>query len=214
MDYNTQQAALKLPVYGRNVQQMVDHLLTIEDKAQRTKQAKLVIKVMASITAHPRELADYEQKLWDHLYIMSDFRLEVDSPFPPPSPEQVEAKPEPLSYPLPSDGLTHYGRNIPAGIKLLAEECPEQLLEPYALSLAQQMKSARMEDSQTQVSDEEIFSDLKRLSKGKIDISLPQGQHLANVSPTRQATGQSKSKRAYTKPGTSQRARKRRKKRK
>ena len=84
IEYNTQRKPLVLPAYGRYVQQMVDYLLTIDNREERTRQARLVLRVMATITSHLRNVKDYEQKLWNHLYIMSGYRLDVDSGYPPP----------------------------------------------------------------------------------------------------------------------------------
>lgn len=178
IEYNTQRKPLALPAYGRYVQQMVDHLLTIDDKAERTRQAKLVLRVMATIASHLRNVKDYEQKLWNHLHIMADYQLDVDSNYPKPLREEVEAKPQRLSYPQRTKNLDFYGAYVPRMVSTLLEHCPEDQLEARGLALARQMKRIHMEWRKENVTDEEVLRDLARLSHGKLTPNLPEGETL------------------------------------
>lgn len=191
IEYNTQREPLVLPAYGRYVQQMVDHLLTIEEKKERTKQAKLVLKVMASTTTYTRNVKDYEQKLWNHLHIMAHYQLDVDSGYPKPRREEVEAKPARIEYPARTKGLDFYGAFVPEMVSLLVEKCPAEQLEEKGLALARHMKRVHMEWRNENVTDEEILQDLNRLSKGAIRIELPEGETLLDAA-TISTTGQSK----------------------
>lgn len=121
MEYNTGRPPLIIPEYGRNVQKMVDYALSIEDRERRTKIAKAIITIMAQLNPLVKESVDYKQKLWDHLYIISDFKLDVDGPFPPPSPESFIVKPEKVSYGTKSFRYGHYGKNIEKIIQKVAE---------------------------------------------------------------------------------------------
>ena len=172
IEYNTQRKPLVLPAYGRYVQQMVDYLLTIDNRKERTRQARLVLRVMATITSHLRNVKDYEQKLWNHLYIMSGYRLDVDSGYPNPLRAEVEAKPAPMVYPERTKNLDFYGANIPRMVDALAAHCPADQLEARGIALARQLKRIHIEWREENVSDGEILQDLARLSHGKIKLTL------------------------------------------
>src|SRR6056297_2499340 len=98
MDYNTKRPKLPMPEYGRNIQRMVDHLATIEDREQRNRSAQKVIDVMGNLYPYLRDVAEYKHKLWDHLAIMSDFKLDIDYPYDPPSPDILLEKPHKVPY--------------------------------------------------------------------------------------------------------------------
>lgn len=99
MEYNTRKRHLNIPEYGRHVQQMVDHAITIEDRDKRNTAAQAIIEVIGNLNPHLRDIPDFKHKLWDHLFIMSDFKLDVDSPYPTPNAEVLFKKPEPMTYP-------------------------------------------------------------------------------------------------------------------
>lgn len=215
IEYNTQRKPLVLPAYGRYVQQMVDYLLTIENREERTQQAKLVLKVMASITSHMRNVKDYEQKLWNHLHIMADYKLDVDSGYPKPRREEVEAKPLRLSYPTRTKNLDFYGAYVPQMITTLVEHCPADQLEARGLALARQMKRIHMEWRKENVTDEEILQDLTRMSKGRIKVELPEGETLFDA---QELTAQGKASKANNRKrtaasGAGQRSKRKRNKR-
>ena len=201
IEYNTQRKPLVLPAYGRYVQQMVDYLLTIDNREERTRQAKLVLRVMATITSHLRNVKDYEQKLWNHLYIMSGYRLDVDSGYPNPLRAEVEAKPAPMVYPERTKNLDFYGANIPRMVDALAAHCPADQLEARGIALARQLKRIHIEWREENVSDGEILQDLARMSHGKIKLTLPEGETLldAQALPTPSKTNKG-NKRKHTAP--------------
>jgi hypothetical protein len=172
LTYTNHLKKLILPEYGRNIQQMVDHCLTIEDRAARTACAGAIVRAMTAL--FPNNTTDregYLRKLWDHLFIMSDFRLDVDVPFEPVRPETFEGRPEPM--PLPGHAkitFRHYGSIIEEMIAKAAEmpEGPERTELVYLI--ASQMKKSRLAIDRDGSDDERIFNDLHYLSKGAINV--------------------------------------------
>ena len=164
MEYNTNQKKLALPEYGRSVQKMVDHALTIEDREERQKCAQTIIRIMGSMFPNTRNLPDYERKLWDHLAIMSDFTLDIDYPFEVIKKEEFHTPPQRVPYQTGEIKNRHYGRIVEAMIDhactLQEGEEKEQLIELILI----QMKKNGVEDSK-------IIDDLRTYTKGAIDIS-------------------------------------------
>ena len=111
-DYNTRRPKMVIPEYGRNIQKMIDHAMTVENKEERNKIANAIISVMGQLNPHLRDIADFKHKLWDHLFIISDFKLDVDSPYPLPDREAIAKKPEKLAYPENNIKFKHYGKTI------------------------------------------------------------------------------------------------------
>lgn len=182
MDYNSARPNLKLPEYGRNVQKMVNHCMTIEDRDERNKVAKAIVGVMGQLMPQLRDTSDFAHKLWAHLFIISDFQLDVDSPYPIPTRESVLAKPERLPYPNKHIKYKHYGKAvedlIAAAIKLESEEEKVALTE----SIANLMKRSYLNWNRDSVNDEVIFAHLERLSEGQLKCSegftLDQTNHI------------------------------------
>ncbi len=171
MDYNSNRKHLVLPEYGRNIQKMVDFALTIEDKEERNKAAKSIIAIMGSMYPHLRDVSDFRHKLWDHLALMSDFKLDVDSPFEPITKEQLQEKPEKLPYDHQKISYRHYGRTIETLIeKAIQMEDPKEQ-ENLVLLIANHMKKSFINWNKDSVPDEKIFQDIVFLSKGKLSIS-------------------------------------------
>lgn len=171
MEYNTSRPRMIIPEYGRNVQKMVDYLLTIEDREERNKQARNLIAIIANLNPQVYETDDDpEHKLWDHLYIMSDFKLNVDSPYPPPAPESLLEKPKPVEYPDTTRRNRHYGnivRNmIDYAVKL--EEGEEK--QALTKSVANLMKKHYLVWNKNHVEDQVILDNLSQMSDGKLDI--------------------------------------------
>jgi len=177
--YNTERVKLYIPEYGRNVQKMVDYLKTIEDREKRNEQARAIIKVMETLNPAVHLQDNYEQKLWDHLFIISGFDLDVDAPYPMPAPESMNEKP--LMVPLNNTPLkaSHYGRNIENIIDLIAQKEDGEAKTSMILSLAVYMRQQYIIWNKDTVSDETIFQDMERLSDGRIKV--PEGLQLGKV---------------------------------
>ena len=112
LEYNTQMKKLELPEYGRHIQRMVDYALTIEDPEERKCCAHTIVRIMGNLFPHLRDVSDFKHKLWDHLFLISDFKLDVESPYPIPTRETLKEKPEHLSYPKRYPKLNHLEKNI------------------------------------------------------------------------------------------------------
>ncbi len=168
-NYNYLRRRLLIPEYGRHIQEMIDSLLEIEDREERTRQAKAVIAVMGNLNPLLRDTADFTHKLWDHLFIMSDFRLDVDSPYPLPTREDLEVKPERLEYPQSDISHKHYGKNIVRVINRLKYEKPEDV-ESELRDVVRYMHGKSMEYNQDHPTSEMIINDIKNLSENGINI--------------------------------------------
>ncbi len=169
MDYNSQRKKLPLPEYGRNIQNMVDYLFTIDDREKRNRSAQIVIDVMGNLYPYLRDVAEFKHKLWDHLAIMADFKLDIDYPYNPPTPDILTEKPNQVPYSDNNIRYKHYGFIMESLIKKTVElegEEKEVLVE----LLANHMKKSYVAWNKDGVDDEKIFQDLKELSKGKLDI--------------------------------------------
>ena len=178
MDYNTDRKKLPMPEYGRNIQNMVDHLFTIEEREKRNRSAQAVIDVMGNLYTYLRDVAEYKHKLWDHLAIMSDFKLDIDYPYEPPTPDILTEKPRRVPYNQMNIKLRHYGLITEKLIKVAVDmEGEEQriLIE----QIANQMKKLYMAWNKDSVEDEKIFIDLEELSDHK--ISVPRDIQLSDV---------------------------------
>lgn len=171
MDYNTSRKKLNLPEYGRNIQQMVDHLSTVEDREERNRLAKVLIGIMGNMNPHLRDINDFKHKLWDHIFIMSDFKLDIDSPYPIPSQETYEEKPKTVPYPTQPITYKHYGRSIEMMIQKAIEMEEGQQKEALTQLIANHMKKAYLMWNNDSVSDEDIIRDLGVLSKGKLVLA-------------------------------------------
>ena len=170
MDYNSQRKKLPLPEYGRNIQNMVNYLFTIEDKEKRNRSAQVVIDVMGNLYPYLRDVAEFKHKLWDHLAIMSDFKLDIDYPYNPPTPDILTEKPKIVPYAKNNIKYKHYGFIMESLIKKTTEfegEEKEFLVE----LLANHMKKSYLAWNKDGVDDDKIFQDLRELSRGKLNIS-------------------------------------------
>ncbi len=171
LDYNTQLEPIKLPEYGRTVQKMVNYCLSIKDKKQRTECAQSIVKILTQLRPNQTNIQNYEQKLWDHLYIISDFKLDVDSPYPPPNPQFIHEKPEPLTYVSNKINFQYYGKNVENIIKVLNKIDNPDEREYYILVTANYMKKLQnMWNKEANIKDEVIFEHLRQISEGKIKL--------------------------------------------
>lgn len=169
-DYNTSRKKLILPEYGRNIQKMVDHAITIEDREERNKAARTLINIMGNLNPQLRDQGDYKHKLWDHLAIISNFNLDVDSPYEKPEPSKLYEKPKTLEYNQDKIRYKHYGKYIEMMVRKAAEMDAGEEKGFLIRLLANHMKKSYLTWNRENVSDEQIFSDLKELSGGKIDL--------------------------------------------
>lgn len=179
--YNTELKKIRKSEYGRTIQRMVDGLMAIEDREKRTEQARAVIRSMESINPEVRKQENFEHKLWDDLYIISDFKLDVDSPYPMPTKEQIAARPLPMKIEKSFMKAMQYGRNIEAVISLISELENGDLKTSLIRSLAIYMRQQYLTWNKESVADETIFDDIVRLSNGKIEI--PDGLELFRIKP-------------------------------
>jgi hypothetical protein len=171
MEYNTARNHLEMKEYGRHVQKMVDHLLTIEDKERRQKNAQAVIELMGFINPQLKNIEDYRHKLWDHLFLISDFKLEVDSPYPIPTRESLRARPAPLPYPKRYPRYSHLGKHLELVIqKALAEE-NEEKRSGFAHAIAYYMKLTYNTWHKELVPDDSIRSEMNTITKGQLEFT-------------------------------------------
>ena len=171
MDYNTGRNYLGMKEYGRHVQRMVEYLLTIEDRAKRQQQAQGVIELMGFLNPHLKNVEDFKHKLWDHLFFISDFKLDVDSPYPIPQKETYKLKPDPLPYPKRHPKYAHLGKNLEVVInKALAQEDPEKKAG-FAHHIAYYMKLAYSNWHKELVHDDAIRSELDTITGGELEFS-------------------------------------------
>ncbi|UKJ09091.1 DUF4290 domain-containing protein [Solitalea lacus] len=168
-DYNTTRPRLKMAEYGRNVQNMIDHVLTLQDKEERNKYAQAVIELMGQLNPHLRDVTDFKHKLWDHLFIISDFELEVDSPFPVPSKESIYAKPHRLKYPSNHIRFKHYGKTLEYMLDKARNSPESDKRNQFVNSLAAFMKMSYIAWNKDTVSDETIINDLNDLSNFQLN---------------------------------------------
>lgn len=180
LEYNTQREPLKMSEYGRNILKMVEQLREIPDREKRTEQARAIIKTMEILNPQVRQQENWEQKLWDHLFMIAGFDLDVDSPYPCPVKEDFETKPVPLPMKGTKIRATHYGRNIEKILDLLAQEPDGEVKTQMIRSLAIYMRQQYLIWNKDSVSDETIFADIEKLSEYKIKV--PEGITLGKVS--------------------------------
>jgi hypothetical protein len=171
MDYNTQRKHLSLPEYGRNIQQMVNHLLEVEDREERSRLAKVIIGVMGNMNPHLRDINDFKHKLWDHLHIMSDFKLDIDSPYPKPDIETIFEKPRRVPYPTKPIKYKHYGRSIEMMVAKAIEMEDGTQKEALTQLIANHMKKSYLTWNKDSVTDEDILRDMSVLSNGQLTLS-------------------------------------------
>lgn len=162
LDYNTQLKKLELPEYGRNIQRMVDYCTQIEDREERTRCAYAIIATMGNLFPHLRDIDDFKHKLWDHLAIMSDFKLDIDYPYEVLKPDNLYTRPKPISYKLSPIKYRHYGKLLEDMLKK-STSFPEDSQEREQLLslLANNMKKTLYNSSKEIVEDERILKDIK-----------------------------------------------------
>lgn len=207
-EYNTEREKLKITEYGRNVLKMVAHLKEIPDRAKRSEQAIAVVKTMEILNPGVKNQEDWEHKLWDQLYIIAEFDLDIDSPYPCPIKEDFDTKPVPLPMKGTKIKATHYGRNIEKIIDLLCTEPDGEVKTAMIHSLANYMRTQYLIWNKDSVADETIFADIEKLSDYRLKV--PEGLSLKGLSqdasfsrPTLgiKPQGGSKNRKHYNKKG-------------
>ncbi len=170
MEYNTAKSKLMNGEYGRHIQKMIEYAIEIKDRELRNQQAKAIVRTMSFFSQGSKDTEDYWHKLWDQLFVISDFRLDADSPFPKPIQEQIMAKPEPLKYPKHNIRFRPYGALIENIIKKIntEENSPEK--EQTVINIANHLKKQYLNWNRDSVSDELIYEHLNILSQGEIKL--------------------------------------------
>ncbi len=172
LDYNTQREKLVLSEYGREVQNMVAYAMTLETKAERQKCAEAIVLTMERMAPQVRENADYKQKLWDYLALMSDFKLDIDWPYDTPQAKTINARPDNIDYPTNDIPVRHYGKIIFGLFEQLKNMEPGKERDQLTRLTANQMKRDLMQWSQGASTEEKVADDLARYTDGKIQIDL------------------------------------------
>lgn len=173
MEYNTARPKMLIPEYGRNVQKMIDFAVELPEKEQRNKAAKAIIEVMGQLNPHLRDTDDYRHKLWTHLFIMSDFKIDVDSPYPIPTVDDINLKPDILKYPKNRIRYGHYGHNVQKMINNIVNIENDEEREIVTNRLANLMKKLYISYNNEAVENEVILNQLVELSEGKLQLANP-----------------------------------------
>jgi len=179
MKYNTELSKLIIPEYGRHIHQIIENLSTIKDKKKRNEQAEIVIQIMGNLNPHLRDVNDFKHKLWDHLFIMSDHKLDVDSPYPIPKRKEKKERPEIIHNTQGTVKQKHYGKFVINMLKKAPEIKDEERKNKLIISIANQMKRSYVNWNKSSVLDEVIFNKIEEVSNG--DLKIPQNTVLENI---------------------------------
>lgn len=171
MEYNTARSYLGMREYGRHIQKMVDYLFTLEDRDKRNEQARVLIELMGFLNPHLKNVEDFRHKLWDHLFVISDFKLDVDSPYPIPQKETYKAKPDPLPYPKRHPKYSHLGKNLELVIDKAMQEEDTEKKNGFANTIAYYMKLSYSTWHKELVHDENIRSEMNSITGGALEFS-------------------------------------------
>lgn len=212
LEYNTEREHLIIPEYGRHMQKMINYAKSLETKEERNKVAKGIIAVMGNMQPHLRDVPDFQHKLWDQMFIMSNFELDADSPYEIPTKEIYEERPEPLEYPQNFPKYRFYGNNIKTMIDVANTWEDGDLKEALTYTVANHMKKCFLNWNKDTVEDAVIFNHLYELSDGKIDLRDSSENLTDSASLMRSKTkfsSSSSTKKGHHKKSSSNRQRKR-----
>lgn len=170
LKYNSDRSDLIIPEYGRHIHLMVEQTIDVKDKEERNKKAKAIIDVMGNLNPHLRDISDFQHKLWDQLFIMSNFNLDVDSPFEKPEAELLSKKPKPMAYPNNSPKYRFYGSNLKKMIDAANNWEESEMKDALVYNIANHMKKCFLNWNKDTVQDEVILKHLTELSKGKLIV--------------------------------------------
>src|SRR6187402_2122863 len=171
MEYNTTRNHLTMREYGRHIQKMVEFLLTIEDKEKRQRNAMALIELMGFLNPHLKNVEDFRHKLWDHLFLISDFKLDVESPYPIPTRESLKAKPDALPYPKRYPKYNHLGKNIEIVIDKALQEEDAEKRQGFANAIAYYMKLTYSNWHKELVHDDNIQTELASITQGELEFN-------------------------------------------
>jgi len=171
MDYNSSRSKLVMKEYGRHVQRIVENCMKEKDREKRNQFAREIVELMGQLNPHLRNVEDFRHKLWDHLFIMSDYQLDVDSPYPIKKREEIEKKPAHIGYPQSRIKYKHYGKNVEALVEKAIETKDSEKQAAFNQCIGNFMKLVYQNWSKDEVNDETIKNDLRLLSKGKLQLT-------------------------------------------
>ena len=202
LEYNTERTKLIIPEYGRHIHKMIDHALSCDNKNERNKIVKAIIGVMGNLNPHLRDVPDFQHKLWDQLFIMSDFTLNVDSPYPKPIKEVFSQRPDKLNYPQNFPKYRFYGNNIKRMIDVAIGWENDDMKKQLVYVIANHMKKCFLNWNKDTVEDDVILSHLDELSKGKLKLDpslkpLSESQNLIKLTSKKFVKNNSKNKKPF-----------------
>ena len=202
LEYNTERTKLIIPEYGRHIHKMIDHALSCDNKNERNKIVKAIIGVMGNLNPHLRDVPDFQHKLWDQLFIMSDFTLNVDSPYPKPIKEVFSQRPDKLNYPQNFPKYRFYGNNIKRMIDVAIGWENDDMKKQLVYVIANHMKKCFLNWNKDTVEDDVILSHLDELSKGKLKLDpslkpLSESQNLIKLTNNKFVKNNSKNKKPF-----------------
>jgi hypothetical protein len=181
MEYNTTRGRLILPEYGRNVQNMISHAMEIKDRTERNRAAQAIIEVMGQLNPHLRDVDDFRHKLWTHLFVMSDFHLDVDSPYEIPKAESLQEKPQLMDYPKSRIRFGHYGKYTQQILEASNEVKKEEERDYLKITMANFMKKQFLSHNNDTVENQVIADQMKELSRGDLVLENPDELMNTNV---------------------------------
>ena len=197
LEYNAERPHLIIPEYGRHLQKLIEQAADLEDREERNKAAKYIISVMGSLNPHLRDVPDFQHKLWDQLFIMSNFELDVDSPYPIPSQEMLQLKPDRLAYPQNFPKYRFYGNNIKYMIDVANKWDDGEMKNALVMVIANHMKKSYLSWNKDTVKDDVIFEHLLELSGGKLNL-LKTDEELSNSTDLMRVNKKMSNKTAFT----------------
>jgi hypothetical protein len=171
MEYYTTKNKLILTEYGRNIQQMVEYAMTIQDRDERTRCVKTIINIMGNLFPHLRDVNDFKHKLWDHLAMMSNYQLDIDYPYEVVKPSDLQSKPDKIPYPNRNIKDRHYGNNLPEFVHAACHLDNPEHEEKLISILANQMKKYFVTWNKDSVEDQKIFDDITAMTNGKFNLN-------------------------------------------
>lgn len=199
LEYNAERPHLIIPEYGRHLQKLIEQAVALEDRDERNKAARYIITVMGSLNPHLRDVPDFQHKLWDQLFIMSDFKLDVDSPYPIPSREMLEQKPDRLGYPQNFPKYRFYGNNIKYMIDVANKWEDGEMKNALIMVIANHMKKSYLSWNKDTVTDEVIFEHLLELSGGTINLAKT-NEELSNTTDLMRVNKKMSNKTQFSNP--------------